>query len=161
MTNTILILFILLGLVFAIYDQVFMHKLKGTTLLEIRLKKQKTIDTWLLIGLIVLSISYGVQNQIQPFTLYLLATCIILSVYLAFFRSPRLLLKQHVFFFANVFFNYDKIYQVNIAEGKADEKILVIDLHSGRRLLAYVENAEDLQPVVDFFGGYKKESEQK
>ncbi|SQE29808.1 Predicted membrane protein [Mannheimia haemolytica] len=59
------------------------------------------------------------------------------------------------------FFNYDKIYQVNIAEGKADEKILVIDLHSGRRLLAYVENAEDLQPVVDFFGGYKKESEQK
>lgn len=97
MTNTILILFILLGLVFAIYDQVFMHKLKGTTLLEIRLKKQKTIDTWLLIGLIVLSISYGVQNQIQPFTLYLLATCIILSVYLAFFRSPRLLLKQHGF----------------------------------------------------------------
>ncbi len=109
-----------------------------------------------MIGLIILSISYGVQNQIQPFTLYLLATCIILSVYLTFFRSPRLLLKQHGFFFANVFFNYNKIYQVNIAEGKADEKILVIDLHSGRRLLAYVENAEDLQQVVDFLAVIKR-----
>ncbi|QLB40047.1 MULTISPECIES: DUF986 family protein [Mannheimia] len=151
MTNTILFLFILLSLLFAVYDQILMDRLKGRTKLTIILKKQKTIDTWLLIGLIILSIGYGVQNQISAFTLYLLSTCVILAVYLAFFRSPRLLLKQEGFFFANIYFNYAKIYQINIAEINTNEKVLVIDLHGGRRLLAQPENEEDLQSVVNFF----------
>lgn len=151
MTNTILFLFILLSLLFAVYDQILMDRLKGPTKLTIILKKQKTIDTWLLIGLIILSIGYGVQNQISAFTLYLLSTCIILAVYLAFFRSPRLLLKQNGVFFANIYFNYAKIYQINIAEINTNEKVLVIDLHGGRRLLAQPENEKDLQSVVNFF----------
>ncbi|QLB41994.1 DUF986 domain-containing protein [Mannheimia pernigra] len=151
MTNTILFLFILLSLLFAVYDQILMDRLKGRTKLTIILKKQKTIDTWLLIGLIILSIGYGVQNQISAFTLYLLSTCVILAVYLAFFRSPRLLLKQEGVFFANIYFNYAKIYQINIAEINTNEKVLVIDLHGGRRLLAQPENEEDLQSVVNFF----------
>lgn len=151
MTNTILFLFILLSLLFAVYDQILMDRLKGRTKLTIILKKQKTIDTCLLIGLIILSIGYGIQNQISAFTLYLLSTCVILAVYLAFFRSPRLLLKQEGVFFANIYFNYAKIYQINIAEINTNEKVLVIDLHGGRRLLAQPENEEDLQSVVNFF----------
>lgn len=68
-----------------------MGKLKGETKLTVVLKKQKAIDSWLLIGLIILSISYGIQNQISAFTLYLLSTCVILAVYLAFF-------VHHVFY---------------------------------------------------------------
>lgn len=156
MTNAILFFFILLSFSFAIYDQILMNKLKGETKLTVVLKKQKAIDSWLLIGLIILSISYGIQNQISAFTLYLLSTCVILAAYLAFFRAPRLLLKQNGFFFANVYFHYTRIYQINIAEISPREKVLVIDLHGGRRLLARPENENDLQSVVNFFGGYKK-----
>lgn len=167
MTNIILLIFLFLGFLFAIYDQVIMNKLKGETKLNIPLKKQKGIDTWLLLGLISLSFIYGVQNKAAPFTLYLLATCIILAIYLAFLRTPRLLFKKEGFFFANLYFKYSNIYQVNIAELppnnpktknnslNTNEKILVIDLQGGRRLLAYITNDEDIQKAVDFFGGYK------
>lgn len=151
MTNTILILGIILFLAYAVYDQVLMNRLNGKTQLAIPLKKQATTDTWVMVGLIVLTIGYGVQNGIEPLTLYLLAVCVLLCLYATFWRSPRLLLKEKGFFFGNIYFDYQKIQQINLAEGQ----IIVIDLKSGRRLLVRIEQADDVEKVVNFFGGYK------
>lgn len=151
MTNFILFLGIVLGLGFAIYDQIIMPKLKGETRRSVELQRQAGIDVWISIGLIVLTIVQGVQSGIEPFTLFLLAMMIVLFAYLAFFRAPRLLLKASGFFFGNVFFDYAKIKQINLA----DKQILVIDLHSGRRLLVRIKHANDVEKVVNFFGGYQ------
>nr|WP_314739441.1 DUF986 family protein [uncultured Haemophilus sp.] len=152
MTNAILIFGILAALCFAIYDQVIMPKRLGETRLAIPLQKQAKTDSWILIGLFSLSLIYGIQHGISAFTLYLLGFAILLTVYLAFLRSPRLLLKQSGFFFGNVFFEYQNIAQINLAENQ----ILVIDMKNGRRLLVRIENKEDVEKAVWFFGGYKK-----
>ncbi|WP_150540259.1 DUF986 family protein [Actinobacillus vicugnae] len=152
MTNLILLIGIIGILAFAIYDQVIMPKLKGETKLTVVLQPQVKGDAWILIGLISLSIIYGVQNGIEALTIYLLVFSIILCVYITFLRSPRLLLKEQGFFFANVFFEYTNIHQINLAESQ----IIVIDLKSGRRLLVRIQAPEDVEKVVNFFGGYKK-----
>lgn len=151
MTNAILIFIILLGFAYAIYDQIIMDKRYGETHLKIELKHQTGIDVWLSVGLIVLTIVQGVQSGIEAFTLFLLAICILLAIYLTFFRTPRLLLKQTGFFFANFFFDYRKIKQINLTP----QQILVIDLESGRRLLVRIKQQEDIEKVVNFFGGYR------
>ncbi|MDE8035529.1 DUF986 family protein [Actinobacillus equuli subsp. equuli] len=152
MTNIILLIGITAVLAFAIYDQVIMPKLKGETKLTVQLQRQVKGDAWILIGLITLTMVYGVQNGIESLTIYLLAFSIILCVYVTFLRSPRLLLKEQGFFFANVFFEYANIHQINLAQSQ----IIVIDLKSGRRLLVRIQTPEDIEKVVNFFGGYKK-----
>ncbi|WGE48621.1 DUF986 family protein [Actinobacillus equuli] len=152
MTNIILLIGITAVLAFAIYDQVIMPKLKGETKLVVQLQRQVKGDAWILIGLIALTMVYGVQNGIESLTIYLLAFSIILCVYVTFLRSPRLLLKEQGFFFANVFFEYANIHQINLAQSQ----IIVIDLKSGRRLLVRIQTPEDIEKVVNFFGGYKK-----
>ncbi|WP_018652373.1 DUF986 family protein [Actinobacillus capsulatus] len=152
MTNIILFIGIAAVLAFAIYDQVIMPKLKGETKLTVQLQRQVKGDAWILIGLITLTMVYGVQNGIESLTIYLLAFSIILCVYVTFLRSPRLLLKEQGFFFANVFFEYANIHQINLAQSQ----IIVIDLKSGRRLLVRIQTPEDIEKVVNFFGGYKK-----
>lgn len=151
MTNFILIFGIIAALCFALYDQIIMPKRFGETRLAILLQKQAKADSWILIGLFALSLIYGIQNSISAFTLYLLGFAILVTIYLAFLRSPRLLLKQKGFFFGNVFFEYQNIAQINLAENQ----ILVIDMKSGRRLLVRIENKEDIEKVVRFFGGIK------
>ncbi|WP_373766807.1 DUF986 family protein [Glaesserella sp.] len=151
MTNSVLFIGIVLCFAFAIYDQVVMDKLKGQTKLTVPLQRQAGLDSGILIGLIVLSIIQGIQIGIEPLTLYLLVTCIILCVYSAFIRFPRLLLKEQGFFFGNIYFDYSKVKQINLAENN----ILVIDLNNGRRLLVRIKQQDDVEKVVQFFGGYK------
>lgn len=151
MTNFILLLGIVLAFAYAIYDQVIMDKRHGKTQLAVVLKRQGGVDMWISIGLIVLTIAQGVQSGIAPFTLFLLVFCIVLAVYIAFIRTPRLLLKANGFFFGNLFFDYSQIRQINLAEGQ----ILVIDLQNGRRLFVRIKQAQDVAHVVNFFGGYK------
>ncbi|WGE89351.1 DUF986 family protein [Actinobacillus arthritidis] len=151
MTNIILLVGIICVLAFAVYDQVIMPKLKGETKLVVQLQRQVKGDAWILIGLIALTMAYGVRNSIEALTVYLLAFSIILCIYVTFLRSPRLILKEQGFFFANVFFKYDNIHQINLAQSQ----ILVIDLKSGRRLFVRIQTPEDIEKVVSFFGGYK------
>lgn len=151
MTNFILLLGIFLAFAYAVYDQVIMDKCHGKNQLVVPLKRQGSVDMWISIGLMVLTIVQGIQSGITLATLFLLVFCILLCVYIAFLRQPRLLLKRTGFFFGNLFFDYQQIRQLNVA----DEQILVIDLHSGRRLLVRIAQKQDLDSVVNFFGGYK------
>ncbi|MBF0784138.1 DUF986 domain-containing protein [Muribacter muris] len=151
MTNAILLLGILAGFAYALYDQILMDRLKGENRLSVELQRQAGIDVWISVGLIILTVINSLQTGIEPLTLFLLAICILLCLYLAFFRSPRLILKQQGFFFANVYFDYAKIRQINLA----DKQILVIDLHNGRRLLVRIKQQSDVERVVNFFGGYQ------
>lgn len=151
MTNAILLFGILVGFAYAVYDQVLMDRLKGKNRLSIELQRQAGVDVWISVGLIVLTIINSIQIGIAPFTLFLLAMCIVLCLYLAFFRSPRLLLKEKGFFFGNFYFDYRQIHQINLA----DNQILVVDLHNGRRLLVRIKQQADVEKAVHFFGGYQ------
>ncbi|MDU8924000.1 DUF986 family protein [Pasteurellaceae bacterium LIM206] len=158
MINIILLLFIGVFFIYAVYDQFGMDWLKGKTKLKVRLKKQGKTDAIILIILLGLIIyqSFAEINMMQSFTLFLLATAIILIIYGAFIRSPTLVLKEKGFFFGNLYLEYDKIRQINLA----NDNIIVIDLKNGRRLLAQLTSQSDTDAVVAFFGGYKDSSSQ-
>ncbi|VEI57366.1 membrane protein [Pasteurella multocida] len=151
MINTLLLLGIVLFFCYAFYDQFVMDLWKGKTLLKVHLKKQAKKDAVIFIVLIFIII-YQAQANISSVTLYLLGMLIVLTVYAAFVRAPVLLLKEKGFFFGNLYFQYDKINQINLAENN----ILVIDLITGKRLLAHLLNEEDKSLLVQFFGGYRK-----
>ncbi|MGC7560696.1 DUF986 family protein [Pasteurella sp. PK-2025] len=152
MINILLFISIVLFLVYAIYDQFGMLYWKGKTLLKIPLKKQAKKDAVILIVLISMII-YQSYSNISSLTLYLLGTLILLTVYAAFVRYPVLILKPKGFFFGNVYFQYQHIHQIHLA----DNNIFVIDLISGKRLLIHLLKEQDRESVVHFFGGYKKE----
>lgn len=151
-----LILAILIFLIYTLYDQFGMDRLKGKTLVKVRLKKQAKLDTAIFIGLLLLLIyqAYLQGEGIASLSLFLLAGCVLLSLYAAFIRSPVLILKKAGFFFANLYFEYDKIRAVNLADGN----VIVIDLKNGKRLLALVADPQDTERIVAFFGGYKDQS---
>lgn len=144
MTNLVLLLGIILFFAYALYDQFGMDRLKGSSLLKVRLKKRAKTDAVIFIALIAIII-YQSLAEMTTLSLYLLVTIIILAIYGAFVRSPVLLLKSTGFFYGNLFITYSKIHAINLTE----DKILVIDLASGKRLLIQPESAVDLTKVFD------------
>ncbi|QQF65258.1 DUF986 family protein [Histophilus somni] len=150
MVNAFLIVGICCFFLYAFYDQFMMDYLKGTTKLKVRLKKRAKIDALIFIVLVAI-ILYQSSGQINTTTLYLLAMTILLSLYIAFIRFPVLLLKEQGFFFENIYIDYAKIQQINLLENK----ILMIDLKNKKRLMISPENTQDIEKIVQFFGGYK------
>lgn len=142
MINFLLLFFILLFLIYALYDQFGMDRMKGATLLKVRLKKRAKTDAVILIILIVLLI-YQIIPELTALSVYLFAVVIILAVYGAFVRFPVLLIKQSGFFYGNLFTDYGKIRAINLTE----DNILVIDLNSGKRLLIQPESAVDFARI--------------
>ncbi|QIM68065.1 DUF986 family protein [Basfia succiniciproducens] len=159
MTNTILLICIILFFAYAFYDQFGMDKRKGETKLKVRLKKQAKIDAVIFVILIACLFAYQSKESllnIDSFTIFLLATAVVLAVYTAFIRSPMLILKEKGFFYSNLFIEYDKIRQLNLAEGN----IFVVDLTNGKRLLLPIADERDKEKIVTFFGGYKEHKQE-
>ncbi|WP_439239397.1 DUF986 family protein [Lonepinella sp. BR2919] len=156
MTNTILILCILAFFTYAFYEQFGLDKRQGKTLLKVRLKKRTKLDSLIFVALIGIII-WQTEGKIAPDTLYLLTFLILLSLYIAFFRSPMLILKPNGFFFENFFIEFAKIQQINLA----DDFKLVFDLTNGKRLVAQLTEQSDVEKIIQFFGGYKQEQQDK
>ncbi len=154
MTNSILILCILMFFAYAFYEQFGLDKRKGNTLLKVRLKKRTKLDSLIFVALIGIII-WQTEGQIARNSLYLLAFLIIISLYMAFFRSPMLILKKDGFFFENFFIEFARIRQINLA----DDFKLVFDLTNGKRIVAQLMEQQDVDAIVQFFGGYKQQKE--
>lgn len=152
MINLILFLSILLFLAYSFYDQFGMDYLKGKTVLKVRLEKQNKIDMAIFIVLIFVTLYQNLEN-ISSLTLYLFATIILLAFYGTFIRFPTFILKENGFFFGNIYVDYHKIYQVNVAQ----PTVLVIDLRNGKRLIVRLLNEQDRIQIVHFFNSYKRE----
>ncbi|MCR1567432.1 DUF986 family protein, partial [Mixta sp.] len=75
-------------------------------------------------------------------TTTLLMALILVTIYLFWFRTPLLLLKERGFFFANVWIHYDRIKGMNLSE----DGVLVIQLEQ-KRLLIKVKKLDDLERI--------------
>ncbi|PVX42934.1 uncharacterized membrane protein YobD (UPF0266 family) [Pasteurella langaaensis DSM 22999] len=150
MINTILFLSIIAFFAYAFFEQFAIDKLKGKTRLKVRLKKRTKLDSLIFVALIGVII-WQSEGHIAPFTVYLLAFLILLSLYMAFFRTPMLIFKNEGFFFENIFVHFDKIQAVNLA----DNHKLVFDLKNGKRIVAWLNQQIDVDAVVTLLGGYK------
>ncbi|MGD8105838.1 DUF986 family protein [Pantoea sp. FN0302] len=142
LTDIVLVLFIALLLLYAVYDQWMMPRRHGPTLLQVPLQRRSKVDNIIFIALIMILIYNNVAQQGPVITTTLLMALIVVSVYLSWIRTPQLLLKKQGLFFANAWVNYDRIKGMNLSE----DGILVIQLEQ-RNLLIRVRELDDLEKI--------------
>ncbi|REF27908.1 uncharacterized membrane protein YobD (UPF0266 family) [Xenorhabdus cabanillasii] len=145
LNDIVLMISIVLMLAFAVYDEIIINYLKGKTLLNIKLKRKHRIDALIFIVLITIIIYNNVIAQGSPLTTYLLSFVILVTIYLGYIRSPKLIFKEKGFYYSNRFFNYDQIKAMNLSE----DGILMIDFESNKIYIA-VTKPDDLEKIYQF-----------
>ncbi|AOM40367.1 DUF986 family protein [Xenorhabdus hominickii] len=145
LNDIILIGLILLMLSFAIYDEFIVNQLKGKTQLNIKLKRKQRIDALIFIVLIIIIIYNNIISHGSQFTTYLLSFIILMTLYLGYIRSPKLLFKKHGFYYSNRFLSYTKIKEMNLSE----DGILMIELEDNKIYIS-VTNLDDLDKIYQF-----------
>ncbi|QKJ58738.1 DUF986 family protein [Serratia fonticola] len=146
LTDGVILIFILLMLAYALYDEFGMNLLKGKTLLKVQLKRGNRLDCLIFVGLIAILIYRNLVEQGAPITTYLLISLALIAIYISYIRWPKMLFKTTGFFYANTFIDYRRIKAMNLSE----DGILVIDLEQ-RRLLIRVTHLDDLEKIYHFF----------
>lgn len=150
LNDSILAIIILIMLVYAIYDEFIQPLLKGKTLLKINLKQKHRVDAIIFIVLICIVIYTNIIRHGSLLTTYLLMITILMSIYLAFIRRPKLFFKQTGFYFANTFILYDRIKTMNLSE----DGILIIGLEQ-KKIHIQAMHLDDFQRIYDFFINHK------
>ncbi|SFU66545.1 DUF986 family protein [Xenorhabdus koppenhoeferi] len=141
----ILLILIALMLAFAIYDEFIIIQLKGKTLLNIKLKRKQRTDALIFIILIAIIIYNNVSSHGSQFTTYLLSFIILITLYLGYIRSPKLLFKKYGFYHANRFFSYDNIKAMNLSE----DGILMMELEHHKIYISVIK-LDDLERIYQF-----------
>ncbi len=141
-TDSVLLVFVAALLAFAIYDEFIMPRRKGVSLLTVPLLRRSRTDGAIFVGLLAILIYNNTVNGGSPLTLWLLSALALLGIYLFWIRAPKIIFKEHGFFFANVWIKYNRIKEMNLSE----DGVLVMQLEQ-RRLLIRVRNIDDLEKV--------------
>ncbi|MER2472252.1 DUF986 family protein [Photorhabdus laumondii] len=136
---------IVLMLAFAVYDEFVVNFLKGKTHLQIKLKRKHKIDALIFIILILIVVYNNITAYGSRLTTYLLLFTILVTIYIAYIRSPKLFFKNNGFFYANTFISYDRIKTMNLSE----DGILVIGLEN-KKLYISVSQIDDLERIYKF-----------
>lgn len=146
-TDMVLVGIIALALAFALYDEFIVDGLlKGKTRLKIGLRRQNRIDGLIFIGLVLILVYQNIINNGTVITTTLLLILVIMAIYLAYIRQPKLIFKQQGFYYGNIFIHYARIKNMNLST----DGYLVIDLEQ-RRLLIQVRQMDDLETIYNFF----------
>lgn len=136
---------IVLMLAFAVYDEFVVNFLKGKTYLQIKLKRKHKIDALIFIILILIFVYNNITAYGSRLTTYLLLFTILMTIYIAYIRSPKLFFKNNGFFYVNTFISYNRIKTMNLSE----DGILVIGLEN-KKLYISVSQIDDLERIYKF-----------
>lgn len=146
LTDIALLAFILLFILYAVYDEIIMPRRNGKTRLQVNLKRRNKADSGIFVGLLAILAYQNITNNGSHFTTWLLFTLAIIAIYVFYIRWPKILFKETGFYYGNVFISYSRIKNMNMSE----DGYLVIDLEK-RRLLIQVAKMDDLDLILKFF----------
>jgi uncharacterized membrane protein YobD (UPF0266 family) len=149
-TDIALIIFILLLLAYAIYDEFIMDKRQGKTQLRVNLQRRNKIDAVIFIGLLIILLYNNITAHGSLPTTYLLISLGLIAFYISFIRWPKMLFKPTGFFYANSFITYERIQAMNLSE----DGILVIQLEQ-KKLLIRVNHLDDLENIYKLMVNYQ------
>ena len=142
LTDYLIIALLALFLLYAIYDEFIMDRLRGKTRLKVLLQRRNKLDSLIFIGLIAIVLWHNVSAQGPQLTTLLLMLLAFMTIYIFWIRRPKLLLKMQGLFFANVWVDYSRINSMNLSE----DGVLVMQLEH-RRLLIHVKELDDLERI--------------
>lgn len=142
LTDYLIIALLALFLLYAIYDEFIMDRLRGETRLKVLLQRRNKLDSLIFIGLIAIVLWQNVSAQGAQTTTLLLMLLAFMTIYIFWIRRPKLLLKMQGLFYANVWIDYSRINSMNLSE----DGVLVMQLEH-RRLLIHVKELDDLERI--------------
>lgn len=145
LTDLAIMVFIVLLLLYALYDEFGMDKMRGATLLKVQLKRSNRIDCLIFVVLLGILVYRNIADHGAPLTTWLLISLALVAVYISYIRWPKLLFKAQGFYYANAFIEYRRINAMNLSE----DGVLAIDLEK-RRLLIQVTQLDDLERIYHF-----------
>jgi uncharacterized membrane protein YobD (UPF0266 family) len=96
-TDLVLILFILVLLAFAIYDQFIMPRRNGPVLLAIPLLRRSRVDGMIFVGLTAILIYNNITSHGALITTWLLSALALMGLFLFWIRTPKIIFKPLVF----------------------------------------------------------------
>ena len=149
-TNIALIVFIVLMLAYAIYDEFLLDNRKGKTRLKVYLQRRNKLDAIIFIGLLAILLYQNIVNHGSGLTAYLLVGVALLAFYLSFVRWPKLRFKENGFYYATIFITYDRVKAMNLSE----DGVLVVQLEQ-KPLLVRVKELDDLENIYKFMVNYQ------
>lgn len=138
--------YVVLIVLYLIYDTFIIDMLKGKTSLTIQLRKRNIMDTLIFAALFLVIFIITLFKGGNMMDAYLLLALTVLYLILSFVRQPKIRFKKEGFFYGNFFVRYDAIDQMNLAE----DGILAI-IANTRRHLIYVRNMDDLERMLPYF----------
>ncbi|ANZ95442.1 MULTISPECIES: YobD family protein [Brochothrix] len=138
--------YVVLIVLYLIYDTFIIDMLKGKTSLTIQLRKRNIMDTLIFAALFLVIFIITLFKGGNMTDAYLLLALTVLYLILSFVRQPKIRFKKEGFFYGNFFVRYDAIDQMNLAE----DGILAI-IANTRRHLIYVRNMDDLERMLPYF----------
>ncbi|MGK4328250.1 DUF986 family protein [Lonsdalea quercina] len=144
-TDIVIILCIALTLIYAVYDEFLMDRLKGPTRLRILLRRRSHLDALIYIGLFGILIYKNIASYGTTMTTVLLFSLLLMVIYLFFIRYPKLLFKPQGFFYENIYIPYARIKNINLSE----DGILIISLEK-KSLKISVRELDDLERIYHF-----------
>ncbi|PIJ51429.1 hypothetical protein BL250_05335 [Erwinia sp. OLTSP20] len=153
--DLVLILVIALFLAYAVYDELIMPRRRGKSGMTIALKRRNRTDSLIFVGLVAILLWQNIQHHGPQITSTLLLILAFMSLYIFWFRQPKIVFKADGFFYANVFIRYPRIQSMNLSE----DGVLVIQLEQ-RRLLIEVRDPDDLERIYHFLIEGQSDSDQ-
>ena len=138
--------YVVLIVLYLIYDTFIIDMLKGKTSLTIQLRKRNIMDTLIFAALFLVIFIITLFKGGNMTDAYLLLALTVLYLILSFVLQPKIRFKKEGFFYGNFFVRYDAIDQMNLAE----DGILAI-IANTRRHLIYVRNMDDLERMLPYF----------
>ncbi|VFS62928.1 Predicted membrane protein [Raoultella planticola] len=97
-TDLVLILFIVVLLAFAIYDQFIMPRRNGPLLLAIPLLRRSRVDGIIFVGLTAILIYNNIISHGALITTWLLSALALMGLFLFWIRTPKIIFKPTGFF---------------------------------------------------------------
>ncbi|NDJ57971.1 DUF986 domain-containing protein [Enterobacteriaceae bacterium 4M9] len=145
LTQVLLVVFIVLLLAWAIYEDVLLDRRHGPTRLKVPLLRRKPVDITIFAALIAILIYNNVTASGPVLTTWLLGCSALLAIYIGWLRQPCIRFKIQGLFYSGIWIDYHRIKAINLSE----DGVLVMQLEQ-KNLYIRVRNIDDLESIYKF-----------
>lgn len=143
-TQSLLIIFIILLFSWSLYDEFIPDQRHGTTLLKVPLLRRSPTDTLIFSALVGVLIYNNIIHNGPLMTTWLLSGTILLALYIGWLRQPLVRFKAHGFFYNSIWIDYQRVRAMNLSQ----DGVLVMQLEK-KPLYLRVKNIDDLTAIYE------------
>ncbi|MBK4713830.1 MULTISPECIES: DUF986 family protein [Tenebrionibacter/Tenebrionicola group] len=145
LTQSLLVVFILLLFGWAIYDEWILDSRRGPTRLKVALLRRSPVDIAIFTALVAILIYNNITAHGPVLTTWLLGVVALLAIYSGWLKQPSIRFKDQGFFYSGIWIDYHRITAMNLSQ----DGVLVVKLER-KSLYIRVKHINDLEKIYQF-----------